>query len=117
MLCFPQHCTDSPSVIVLLQPQEISDPSDLHALQSDDDDDGFVEDVDSGSNSIAGNSSYVSPCRRFKRELRMEVNERLLSSSEEEEEDDVEMCRCKLFDFYRLTKRHRWRHSKGELQW
>ncbi|KAK2189247.1 hypothetical protein NP493_112g02007 [Ridgeia piscesae] len=112
------HCSDSPSVIVLLQPQEITDPCDLHALQSDDDDDGFVEDTDLANNLSAGNSSYISPCRRFKRELRMEVNERLLSSSEEEDEEEaaVETCRCKLIDFYHLTKRHRWRHSKGELQ-
>ena len=109
-----QHCSDSPSVIVLLQPQEISDPYDLYALQSDDDDDGFVEGIDSGTSSRAGSSSYIVPCLRFKRELRMDVNERLLSSSEDEEQVK-ETCRCKLVDFYRLTRRRKWRRSKGEL--
>ena len=70
-------------MIVLPQPQELSslNDCDLHGLQSDDD---FAED-DASSISSGSTSAGSNQCRRFYVNLRLEVNERLLSSSEDEE--------------------------------
>ena len=98
----------SPSVIVLPQPGELADlPDSLHGLHGlhGAPSDGLPEDDASSSGSTAssslgstegstqgstecstqGSTQGSTECRRFYRNLRLEVNERLLTSSDEDE--------------------------------
>ena len=74
-------------MIVVQQPEGMANLSEdhLHGLQSDDHWDDASSTASSGSSGTG--SSYLSSsnhCQRFFHNLRLEVNERMLSSSEDE---------------------------------
>ena len=109
-LCWLQP-PPSPSVIVLQQPQEMSDPcSTLHGLQSEDDDLMPADDASSGISSISS-----SPCReRFYQTMRLdqEVNERLLSSSEDDDPDQEQRHYCSAIWRQRMKQRLKIRSNR-----